>query len=295
MSFVYLLPNQNGDAFKIGVSLKPAQRGAQLPQDLNWSKSLQVPMMADGNAYKVEKLLHYLFRDYSREMPTGDGYTEWFSIEVWGGVLAFLAEQRDLLGVGDAQPVDFPLPKSKSCGEANWQAKAAKLAEKFARQEQQIMARRAACAEHNRRAIESLGCFISYMEEIGAMRGIHIYDELNSGERRAVMYLVGSSKHIEYCDYRDFQFFDGTRSSGACVFPEWCIVGDKQQSIAQISVAPDFLGLREGCFENLADAATVRALLLPFVAREGVQGWTELVRLHRFMDERRSRSAAVSR
>nr|BCT99815.1 hypothetical protein [uncultured bacterium] len=111
MNFVYLLPNQGGDAFKIGVSLNPAQRGAQLPQNLDWSKSLQVPM-GDGNAYKVEKLLHYLFRDHSREMPVGDGYTEWFSIEAWGGVLAFLSEQRERLGIGDAQPVALPLPKA---------------------------------------------------------------------------------------------------------------------------------------------------------------------------------------
>jgi hypothetical protein len=294
MSFVYLLLNREGDAFKIGVSLNPAQRGAQLPHDLDWSKSLQVPM-AGGNAYKVEKLLHYLFRDHSREMPTGDGYTEWFSIGAWGGVLAFLAEQRDRLGIGGTQPVDFLLPKSKSCSEAAWQSKAEKLAEKVARQGQERMARQAANAKHNRSAIESLSHFLSYMQDIGAMRGILVYDELRSGERRAVMYLKGSSRaYVQYCDHRDFQFFDDARSSGTCVFPESFIVGDERSSIAQLSVTPDFLGLREGWFENLAVAATVRALLLPFVGRDGEQRCAELVRLHRFMNERRSRSSAVS-
>ena len=59
MSYLYLLQNQSGDAFKIGVSLDPARRGAQLPQELNWGQSLQVPMRG-GDAYKVESALHYM-------------------------------------------------------------------------------------------------------------------------------------------------------------------------------------------------------------------------------------------
>lgn len=107
MNFVYLLRNKTGDAFKIGVSCDPQQRGAQLPQKLDWKKSLQVSM-SGGNAYKVESMLHYLFREHSKNMPFGDGYTEWFGIDAWADVLAFLDAQKELLGVGALHSLSGP-------------------------------------------------------------------------------------------------------------------------------------------------------------------------------------------
>ncbi|MBD1487595.1 GIY-YIG nuclease family protein [Xanthomonas citri pv. citri] len=62
--------------------------------------------MSGGYANKVERLLHYLFRDRAMAMPYGDGHTEWFAMDAWNEVLAFLAGQRARLGVGSLSP--FP-------------------------------------------------------------------------------------------------------------------------------------------------------------------------------------------
>lgn len=63
--FLYLLKSRDGEAFKIGVSLDPARRSAALPQAIDLSQSVQVNV-AKGSAYKVEKVLHYLFRDRTK-------------------------------------------------------------------------------------------------------------------------------------------------------------------------------------------------------------------------------------
>ncbi|MBD4045205.1 hypothetical protein GUH76_15825, partial [Xanthomonas citri pv. citri] len=79
--------------FKIGISSNPRKRSALLPQAIDLPRSLQIPM-SGGYANKVERLLHYLFRDRAMAMPYGDGHTEWFAMDAWNEVLAFLAGQR---------------------------------------------------------------------------------------------------------------------------------------------------------------------------------------------------------
>lgn len=64
--------------------------------------------MVEGDAYGVEKVLHYWFRERALPVPHGPGYTEWFSADAWPHVLAFLAAQRTQLGLGDAMPVLTP-------------------------------------------------------------------------------------------------------------------------------------------------------------------------------------------
>ncbi len=172
MSFVYLLRNKTGDAFKIGVSFDPVQRGAQLPQKLDLEKSLQVSM-AGGNAYKVESMLHYLFREYSQSMPFGNGYTEWFVIDAWLDVLAFLDDQKELLGVGDVQAVVLPLPKkcnisAKIKMEEAKQRKEARLVKEQA----ELMKSRKNCADHNRKVFNQLELIIKNLLADGSFRGV---------------------------------------------------------------------------------------------------------------------------
>ncbi|MBD3968279.1 hypothetical protein GUH86_17835, partial [Xanthomonas citri pv. citri] len=90
--------------FKIGISSNPRKRSALLPQAIDLPRSLQIPM-SGGYANKVERLLHYLFRDRAMAMPYGDGHTEWFAMDAWNEVLAFLAGQRARLGVGEPKPI----------------------------------------------------------------------------------------------------------------------------------------------------------------------------------------------
>lgn len=104
---LYLLRNRKDNAFKIGVSAVPARRGRGLPQPIDWHQSLKIPMDG-GDAFKVEKLVHYLFREHGVPMPRCDGYTEWFAIEASDDVLAFLAHQQIRLGIGEPEPAFRP-------------------------------------------------------------------------------------------------------------------------------------------------------------------------------------------
>lgn len=107
--YLYLLRDQEGSAFKIGVSRDPRRRSVSLPQAIDFDTSLQIAMNG-GRAYVVERLLHYWFRDHAHAMPRGDGSTEWFGMEAWPDVLAFIEGERLRLGLGEPQPIQRPTP-----------------------------------------------------------------------------------------------------------------------------------------------------------------------------------------
>ena len=97
MSFLYLLTGADGVAFKIGISADPASRGGRIGRNVSVSTSRQFEF-AEGEARDAERLLHFLFRAHRHEVPKSDGYTEWFKIEAFSDVLAFLRGHRDRLG-----------------------------------------------------------------------------------------------------------------------------------------------------------------------------------------------------
>lgn len=103
-SYVYFLRGKNVPAFKIGVSCDPVKRIAALPQEIDIASSFMAPVV-NGREHKAEQVLHYLFRDYSYKMQYGDGYTEWFAIEVWREVLDFISSQKERLGLGEVCPI----------------------------------------------------------------------------------------------------------------------------------------------------------------------------------------------
>lgn len=273
MGYLYLLRNKLGDAFKIGVSLEPARRGGQLPQELDWDRSLQVPMCG-GHAYKVESALHYLFAAHSREMPIGDGYTEWFDIAVWSDVLAFLVEQRERLRIGEAEPVTFR------------QAKADEKAAKRHAREQRQAERHAKNAEWNSSQVERLENFLLRVEDIGRLHGILVYDELSSRQRMASMY-VSLPVNVAGCLGHDFPLFE-ERGPARCisVFPSYQACHNGKHFLAEVSVHIDCIMLQpqDDLAESIPGAARVQELLLPFVARRGDRRGPQLMRLHRWMN-----------
>lgn len=107
MTCLYLLRTQEASAFKIGVSQNPYSRGIGLPQKIDWANSLQAKVV-DGDAYKAERVLHYLFREHRRPMQGGSGYTEWFDGNAWAQVVEFVSVQQGMLGVGPLEPVPVP-------------------------------------------------------------------------------------------------------------------------------------------------------------------------------------------
>lgn len=258
--------------------------------------------MRGGDAYKVESALHYMFDAHSREMPAGAGYTEWFNIEAWGDVLAFLAEQRERLRIGEAQPIVLPSPRVRADLaeiEARRQAKAAELAEKRHAWELREAERHAKNAEWNRHQIERLETSLLTMDGMGALRGILVYDELSSGQRQAAMYLSLPASMTECFgegfrrpaghDFGPLGFRLFAERGGACdisVFPSYCARYNDRHFLAQVRVNPDFIMLQphDDLAERIPSAATVQALLLPFVARKGERRGPQLARLHRWMN-----------
>lgn len=288
MSYLYLLRNKLGDAFKIGVSLEPARRGGQLPQELDWDRSLQVPMCG-GHAYKVESALHYLFAAHSREMPIGDGYTEWFDIAVWSDVLAFLVEQRERLRIGEAEPVTFPLTRTRPVLaeiEARRQAKADEQTAKRHAWEQRQAERHAKNAEWNSSQVERLENFLLRVEDIGRLHGILVYDELSSRQRMASMY-VSLPVNVAGCLDHNFPLF-AERDIGRSisVFPSYRARHNDRHFLAEVSVHIDCIMLQpqDDLAESIPGAARVQELLLPFVARRGDRRGPQLMRLHRWMN-----------
>ena len=155
--YLYLLINNEATAFKIGISIDPVRRSARLPQEINLGQSLQIAIQ-DGSARKVEGVLHYLFRSYSKEMPRGEGYTEWFSMEAWDAVLSYLSDNRSFLGTSDPTPIQVDCVGKRKAGASKGELEAKRLErEKEQARKLEESVKRAAlereCAEANNKKV----------------------------------------------------------------------------------------------------------------------------------------------
>lgn len=96
-SYVYLMVEHDGRAFKIGTSIDPKMRSYQLHNVIDYDRSLQFKF--DGRqAAKAERMLHFMFRGYHQKREKADGYTEWFDIDCLSLAKRFLWTMRDLVG-----------------------------------------------------------------------------------------------------------------------------------------------------------------------------------------------------
>jgi len=103
---LYLLVSADTPSFKIGVAANTLRRAQGLPEKIAYERSYSIKL-SSGNAYKAEKTMHYLFREHKVEKPRGDGFTEWFSIDAFDAVVAFIEANKALLGVARIEPIDL--------------------------------------------------------------------------------------------------------------------------------------------------------------------------------------------
>lgn len=96
VSFVYLLVEEGGLAFKIGHSVDPTGRCKKLPNQIDYSRSLQFSF-GGRQARAAERLLHFLFRKHRQTRPRCDGSTEWFDIACHEAAKRFLWVNRELV------------------------------------------------------------------------------------------------------------------------------------------------------------------------------------------------------
>lgn len=97
-SYVYCLMAADGTAFKIGSSLNTTERVAAIGEEFDYQASFQVEVETRRTAYRLEHLLHFMFRSHRFQRGGGDGYTEWFRAEAFSEVRSFLLEQKPKLG-----------------------------------------------------------------------------------------------------------------------------------------------------------------------------------------------------
>ncbi|MCS3807768.1 GIY-YIG nuclease family protein [Xanthomonas sp. 4461] len=188
--YLYLLPNKEGTAFKIGVAFHPMIRSTRLPQAIDHEKSFQVPMTS-GSALKVEKVLHILFKDNSFPMPHGAGYTEWFAIEALDDVLKFLEDQRSRLGVGAPERIPVRIERPTQTKAQDYSLDERRQLRREAA-EQRFFKRRELAIEINREAIQVFKKVIGEWVEEDAIIGTLI--DTNSERSHAYIYLESNSE-----------------------------------------------------------------------------------------------------
>lgn len=168
MTLLYLLVNKDRTAFKIGVSRNPYRRLSSFAVEVDLGASREAEMHG-GDAYKIEGMLHYLFRHRPHEMPRGDGYTEWFEMEVLREVTAFLAVHRDKLGIGDVRALTIPEPPAKQSSSVGVRESREQRAERRARQREERLAH---AKQHNSQALAWCEDVLSQIKEDNAFAGM---------------------------------------------------------------------------------------------------------------------------
>jgi hypothetical protein len=102
---LYFLRDRDQPFFKIGISKDIIQRVRQLRERIDLSASFYVD--CSKRPRSVEQAIHLMFSEMRiASKPSGDGCTEWFSVDCLESVRQFVASHKTLLGVSDFQPVE---------------------------------------------------------------------------------------------------------------------------------------------------------------------------------------------
>lgn len=166
MSYLYLLVDAEGDAFKIGVSINPEQRMVGLPEDFDRSRSMQFKCDVQ-EVYKTEKALHFLFRKHKAEKSFGSGYTEWFAISCFDDVKTFIHNNQMLLGWVHCEPIPAPRKADKVTTGYNAMTKE----EKARVREENKQKRHQEYVEHNAKCLAVVGEWLGALRSQGVLVG----------------------------------------------------------------------------------------------------------------------------
>lgn len=98
MSYLYLAPNIERSAFKIGYSNNPASRLTKVDGNINFNKTY---IFECAKPCKIESFCHKHFKDFKRKIYEGDGHTEWFDISIFELAKELLIKNVTLLQILD--------------------------------------------------------------------------------------------------------------------------------------------------------------------------------------------------
>lgn len=154
--YLFVSPEESG--VKIGVSCDPIVRAAQLPNKVHLARSFEV-VLKDSSAVSLERTLHHFFRSEKKQMPFGDGCTEWFCLTALQDILDFLDSHRSRLSIAEIRQIsEQRFVEAKIAKEMKAKVRAQKLVLKHLRE--QARAERNANArmqaeQHNASAFET--------------------------------------------------------------------------------------------------------------------------------------------
>jgi len=99
MTFLYLAPNIEGTAFKVGFSADPVSRLDMVVGDINYEKTY---LFKCDNCALVENFCHEHFKEFNVQIyESGDGYTEWFNASIYKVAKNLVIRNQELLGIVD--------------------------------------------------------------------------------------------------------------------------------------------------------------------------------------------------
>lgn len=98
-SHVYLLPNAEGSAFKIGVSINPRARVQQIGAEFDRENCRAYEVGGSEQAFEIERKLHRVMEGWRRPQEYRTGNTEWFDLTCFPIALAICREFSENLGL----------------------------------------------------------------------------------------------------------------------------------------------------------------------------------------------------
>lgn len=112
MSYLYLAPNMEKTAFKIGYSTSPLTRLPMVMGDIDLANTY---LFSCENAAIVESFCHKHFKEFNKQIyPKGsDGYTEWFDINIFKLAKTLIIRNDTLLGIIKHIPYGTEFPTEK--------------------------------------------------------------------------------------------------------------------------------------------------------------------------------------
>jgi hypothetical protein len=279
-SLLYLLVNEDATSFKVGISVDPSRRASQIPHNIDFKKSIEYPVLScTGNARKIETTIHYLFREHRKQMPYGDGYTEWFDIDILDDVVAFLNNQSEMLGIGTQKPVSVPM---QSSSHANTSRDRKLHAEKLKAQREEY------AIIHNSKEVLWLRDFLTELDSRTTVKGILLYpDPSLNNEICGKLFFSGLAKISKYymnianSPDRYMRYAGG----GLCsIFPSGSGRNNHARGLVSLSINNDFLYPAGDVASNLPSCIEVWEMFQPFISRaSGPRAKHQLDRLIQFM------------
>lgn len=106
ISFVYIVPLASGKGFKIGFSIDPLRRIKELEKRfgaLDTSRIVRVQLTTSSTTpLKIEETLKFVFEGARiKNMPSGNGHTEFFKMGCFDEVIDFAKRLVDIRSLHD--------------------------------------------------------------------------------------------------------------------------------------------------------------------------------------------------